>query len=232
MQDLVYIGLLNLRFKTKLFDEQLLRFLEHRGYFRMHILIFKSIRNLVDSRLVAKVGSRSVAGVDGKQLASDVRCEIINPRDTWDVWNIVTEWCRFNSPLVVGLHGDIQALTWRLVGHNAVHRSVSKHCNLIHFWEFCTHCFRQTIGCVDGVFTRHDCYLCGVSGFHTSLQALGDRRSNNPQDCWTHRSGDHISVQNMCLQTIKIGARIHTGETRYLNVSRLLPYFVDSVGFF
>jgi len=159
---------------------------------------FLVAQSLVDSLLagvVTVVRSSSVSRVDGKELPLDVRLQVVDPVDGWDIRvAVVAEGSLFDNPFVELLDLDVEAGIRRLIRDDAVNGRVGEPRTIIQCLDAVRVCVvldeaMQRVGCPNGVLTGNDSHRLGLL---TSINALGNHRGNELENVGSDGASDDV----------------------------------------
>jgi hypothetical protein len=195
LQDLVHVRLLGLVAEVVLGHQQLLGLAQHALDGRPDHLVVQGVAQLPDAPGEAVVGGGGVAGVDGEQLALDVRGQVVDPGGVGNGRLRAAEGRTLDGPLEVALDGDVKAVLARLGGHDAVDRGVGehrpgRHRRPLRLGHGRADVAGQHVGRVDGVLTGH--HGQGGRPPWPLVQPGGDHRGDELQHRRADRRGHDV----------------------------------------
>ena len=122
LDDLLDVFILLLCLDAVLGDNQVGSLLDSVTDDIVELLVLENLVDEFNLVLVSVVGGSGVGGVDGEELALDVRLEVVDVVNALDIRLLaaVLEWLLLNTPLVEFLDDNVQASVGRLLWDNAV----------------------------------------------------------------------------------------------------------------
>lgn len=160
----------------------------------VQLLVGQDLMNVLEAAVVAVVGGRGVAGVDGEELALDVGLEVVDEVNALDRRRVAVERLLLDAPLVELLDEDVHASALRLQRHNAVNSRISEaglrgDVGLGLLGQVLLDEATKSVGGANGVLASNDGKRVGLLA---SLDALGDRLGDELEDVGTDGASDGV----------------------------------------
>ena len=174
--------------------------LEHVLHDVVELLVLEHLVDVLESLVVAVVGSSGVAGVDGVELALNVRLEILDVVHALDGGRVAgLEGLRLDAPLVEILDLDVHALAFVLQRHNPVNSRIGEaglvlDVRLAVVGELLLDEAAEGVCGADGVLAGDDGdWLLLLAG----VDAFGDGLRDEFEDVGPNGAGDYVRGGNL-----------------------------------
>ena len=151
-------------------------------------------------------------GVDGEQLALDVRTEVVDPGDARDIGFLTVEGPALDRPLGEVLDRDVEPGVLGLHRHDPVDGGVGEQRLVLEIVAGVVRAdlLLQQVGRVDRVLAGH--HRQAGRGGRAGRDPGGDVRGDEAQDVRAHRRGDDVRLGDLRSQNIGVLRRVDGRE--------------------